>query len=463
MFKGRYMDDSNYLVRPRLNDYYGIFLNQAKVDFAIPYLNEDIPLYVDPFRLWQSPSYQDNGLHILFQNAFNCLGKMYLEGQQTKAVELLRRISECNEVGLGNSKSRNGRKIGDGIAIDILRLYETIPSINKYGLKHPEVIQMLVNGISKDRISDIASNMLGSFLIDYTIQECRQYGIPTEKCEIEYLDVKNMDMKKESCELPVNPNSKQVLWFVPKRWLRKTMWLNDDDYLNHYLVNRIEYLGREEIDIVTFNRQNYSMVTEYIRTKEKSTADCKNDPLFGQIPVLSAKRKLSTIKKLPTGKDDNADKKYEAELCPLLASILYPHLDFAQPQSRTENGTQIRDLVFYNNTSYEFLNDMKEKFGSRQLVVELKNVDEVTKEHINQLNRYLNPVFGSFGIIMTRNKPKKSVMQHTIDLWSGQRKCILIMDDSDLELMVNVYESKQRDPIEVIKMKYVDFTRKCPA
>ena len=92
------MDDSNYLVRPRLNDYYGIFLNQAKVDFAIPYLNEDIPLYVDPFRLWQSPSYQDNGLHILFQNAFNCLGKMYLEGQQTKAVELLRRISECNEV-----------------------------------------------------------------------------------------------------------------------------------------------------------------------------------------------------------------------------------------------------------------------------------------------------------------------------------------------------------------------------
>ena len=33
------------------------------------------------------------------------------------------------------------------------------------------------------------------------------------------------------------------------------------------------------------------------------------------------------------------------------------------------------------------------------------------------------------------------------------------MDDSDLELMVNVYESKQRDPIEVIKMKYVDYIR----
>lgn len=457
------MEDRNYIIRPRLNDYYGIFLSQAKVDFAIPFLDEDIPLYIDPFRLWQSPSYQDNGLHALFKNSFNRLGKMYAEGNQAKAIEVLKQISECNEVGLGSSKSRSGKKFGDRLAKDILNLYETIPAVNKYGLEHPEVIQILVNDISKDRISDVTANMLGSFLIDYTVQECRQYGIPTEKCEIEYLDVKSMSMKKESCELPVNPNSKRVLWLVPKRWLRKSLWLNDDDYLNHYLVSRIEELKRQDIDIVSFNKENYDVLTEYIKAKERTATDCKNDPLFGQIPIVSAKRKLSAIRKLPTGKDGNADKKYEAELCPLLASMLYPHLDFAQAQSRTESGTQIRDLVFYNNTSYEFLNDMKELFGSRQLVMELKNVEEVTKEHINQLNRYLNPVFGSFGIIMTRNRPKKSVMQHTIDLWSGQRKCILIMDDSDLELMVNVYESKQRDPIEVIKMKYVEFTRKCPA
>ena len=457
------MEDRNYIIRPRLNDYYEVFLSQAKVDFAIPFLDEDIPLYIDPFRLWQSPSYQDNGLHALFKNSFNRLGKMYAEGNQAKAIEVLKQISECNEVGLGSSKSRSGKKFGDRLAKDILNLYETTPAVNKYGLEHPEVIQILVNDISKDRISDITANILGSFLIDYTVQECRQYGIPTEKCEIEYLDVKSMSMKKESCELPVNPNSKRVLWLVPKRWLRKSLWLNDDEYLNHYLVSRIEELKRQDIDIVSFNRENYDVLTEYIKAKERTATDCKNDPLFGQIPIVSAKRKLSAIRKLPTGKDGNADKKYEAELCPLLASMLYPHLDFAQAQSRTESGTQIRDLVFYNNTSYEFLNDMKELFGSRQLVMELKNVEEVTKEHINQLNRYLNPVFGSFGIIMTRNRPKKSVMQHTIDLWSGQRKCILIMDDSDLELMVNVYESKQRDPIEVIKMKYVEFTRKCPA
>lgn len=456
-------DNNSYLVRPRLNDYYEIYLSQAEVDFAIPFLDEDIPLYVDPFRLWQSPSYQDNGLHVLMKNAFNNLGIMYVEGQKESAVSLLCRISECNEVGLGTSKSRNGKRIGARLANDVLKLYETIPAIKREGMEHPEVIQLLVNGISKDRISDITTNLIGSFLIDYTMQECTKYGIPTEKCNVEFLDVKNMTIKQESCDLPVNPITKQAIWFVPKRWLKKSLWINDDDYLNHYLVSRIEALKRQEIDLVTFNRENFDVLTEYIKAKERTASDCKNDPLFSQIPIASAKNKLAAIKKLPTGKEGNADKKYEAEVCPLLSSILYPHLDFAQAQSRTESGTQIRDLIFYNNISCAFLKDIKEEFGSRQIVVELKNVAEVSIEHINQLNRYLNPVFGGFGIIMTRNKPKKSVLQHTIDLWSGQRKCILVLDDNDLSLMVNVFESKQRDPIEVIKMKYVDFTRKCPS
>ena len=81
------MEDLNYIVRPRLNDYYGIFLRQAEVDFAIPFLEEDIPLYVDPFRLWQSPSFQDNGLHVLFKNNETAiLGTIYPD---------YRRVARC--------------------------------------------------------------------------------------------------------------------------------------------------------------------------------------------------------------------------------------------------------------------------------------------------------------------------------------------------------------------------------
>jgi hypothetical protein len=38
----------------------------------------------------------------------------------------------------------------------------------------------------------------------------------------------------------------------------------------------------------------------------------------------------------------------------LMPSLLYPQLDFATAQSRTDSGVSIRDLVFYNNRDHPF-------------------------------------------------------------------------------------------------------------
>ena len=113
--------------------------------------------------------------------------------------------------------------------------------------------------------------------------------------------------------------------------------------------------------------------------------------------------------------------------------------------------------------TFPLLKELYDKYDCRQIVFEMKNVNEVSREHINQLNRYLSEQFGRFGIIITRNPLKKSIMRNTIDLWSGQRKCILCLTDEDIRLMVDVYENKQRDPMEVINKKYVEFIRMCPS
>ena len=192
-------------------------------------------------------------------------------------------------------------------------------------------------------------------------------------------------------------------------------------------------------------------------------ADCKNDPLFKPIAVTSAKGKLEQIKKLPTGKNGNADKRYEESVAQLLASLLYPQLDFAAEQSRTDSGVLIRDLIFYNNRSFDFLRDIFDQFDSSQLVFELKNVREIEREHVNQLNRYLKDEFGRFGVLVTRNPLPKHIFKNTVDLWSGQRRCIIGLTDADLEIMVTVFESKQRLAIEVLKRAYIEFTRACPS
>jgi hypothetical protein len=452
------------IIRPRLNDFHNLPFRQEDVDFVIPFLDEDIPFYIDPFLLWKSPSLQDNSLHLSLLNSINFLGGQYQKGN-TDCVKTLIKCSECEEVGLGTSKSKSGKRIGEKSANEILSLYKDIPQIQNSGIIHFEEIQLLIDNIAEDRISDITASIIKSFLIDYTIENCEKNKIPIEQLDIVCFDIKDNTIKTEQTFLPINPNTKKPIILVPKRWIRKTNYINFQNYCNGYFTPKMVKNGekQERVKVLTYNRQNYDVVQTYIKIKERQKDDCKNDPLFKQIPTLSAKRKLATILNLPTGKTDNADKEYENTLCPLLAALLYPDLDFAQEQSRTISGVLIRDLIFYNSRSIDFLKDLFNLYDCRQIVFELKNVKELNNEHVDQLNRYLKESFGKFGIIFTRKEPTKKVLKNVADLWSGQRKCIIVLTDDDLKLMCNVYESKNRSPIEVLNKKYIEFMRSVPS
>lgn len=455
------------LIRPRLTDQHGILASQAELDFAIPFFDEDIPLYVDPFMLWRSPSQQDQALHTSLINAFNHLGYLVSQGQDALALSTLIAASECDEVGLGSSATRKGKRIGEAKAKEILMLFKRIPTYAQRGFRHFEEIQFFVDGISKDRISDISCSFLKSFLIDFTIQQCDKLGIPRQPVEIAnvYDYRKNVFETLHGIALPVHPVDSRPILFVPKRWLRFVPWISYDEYFENYcpqdeISHRPEDLTK--VEVLDYNRDHYGIVDTYILAKERTFEDCKNDPLFSQIPITSAKRKFALIRKLPTGKDEGADRQYELALGQLLTSLLYPKLDFAQEQARTESGVSIRDLIFYNTASTPFLSDMHRDYGSRQITMEMKNVREVNREHVDQLNRYLADELGRFGLFVTRNPLKKAVFARTIDLWSGQRKAIVTLTDDDVGQMVELFESKQRDPLDVILKKYNEFRAKCP-
>jgi hypothetical protein len=454
------------IIRPRITDFYGIPTTQEELDFAIPFLNEDLPLYLDPFLLWKSPSLQDNALHTAITNAFNHLGFLCNKGLTKQAIDILINASECDEVGLGDSAKRRGVRIGKKTAQDVLSLFTSIPQVRTSGFIHFEEIQLLIDNIAKDRISDIACSFAKSFLVDFTIQNCNQLHIPLATAPVSVYDYRSNKFLVESINLPFNPENHSPVLFVPKRWLRYMPWINYDDYFSGYFVPEIQAkangIETTRVSVLNYNRSNYDMVLQYTKQKERSSADCLTDPLFKPIPIISAKRKVKAILSLPTGKDDNADKLYEELLYPFLSSVLYPQLDFAASQTRTDSGVLIRDLIFYNNRSNDFLGLIYDEFGSKQIVFELKNVKALERDHINQTNRYLSETLGRFGVIVTRNRVPRAIFQNTIDLWAGQRKCILVLDDSDISMMSELFDSHQRLPIDVLKKKYAEFKRSCP-
>ena len=112
--------------------------------------------------------------------------------------------------------------------------------------------------------------------------------------------------------------------------------------------------------------------------------------------------------------------------------------------------------------SHPFLDELISRYDCHQIVMEIKNVRQIDGENINQLNRYMKDQFGRFGVLLTRRPLPPRMFKNTIDLWSAHRRCIIALTDADLDLIVNLFESKQRDPLDVLHKAYVEFTRACP-
>jgi hypothetical protein len=455
------------LIRPRLTDHFGLGVAQHQVDFAIPYLNEDIPLCVDPFLLWKSPAQQENALHTQLISEFNRLGILAKQGKEQDAVGLIRSMSECDEVGLGFSANRKGSKLGAAAAAQLLRLFVTVPELQSAGFVHVEEAGLLISQIGKDRISDFTCNYLKSFLIDYTVDQCNRLNIPLSRLDSfeVYSSTRHRLETISNISLPINPETGQACIFVPKRWLRANQWINSSSYALEYYATEIAAVSGspEQSAVLSYNRDNFGAVRAYVLERERRREDCKNDLLFAPLPAFSANRKFMLISKLPTGRENGADKKFEDAASPLLATLLYPHLDFAAEQVRTDSGAHIRDVFFYNSRTTPFLQDVHDLYESKQIVFELKNTKAVESSHINQLSRYLANHLGRFGVLVTRNRPSRAMIRNTIDLWSAHRKCILILTDEHLKLMVAAYTSKQREPIDVLHACHIEFQRLCPS
>ena len=456
------------LVNPRLSDVFGLVIRQDEVDFVVPHLREDLPICIDPFLLWKSDRSDYQDLHRMLLAFIEQVRINVIAGRWGVAHQLLAEVREPVELGLGYATgSKRGSAIGPALRSAIIDTVREIPQLGDSGFDHLEILALIVPKVAEDRISDLTVSVLKKWFAEFTSVRCHDLEIPTREYRLVGWDSNKLDWRPFSASLPYNPSDGSPVLLAPLDLLRHLPWINYPDYYKTTFSHLVLEAGRTRSaipkpQVLAYNRANYEIVRGYVTGRESQSNACVPDPLFTPLKLDTLRRKATQLQALPTGRDGGADKKFEDLAYDLLSSLLYPELDLAKSQVRTFSGAHIRDIIFHNDGKTPFLQDLRDLYSARQIIFELKNVSSLDSEHVNQLYRYLDDEdMGKYGILLARTPPPRSVQRNIIDLHSSKRNAIIWLDDSDIDLMVQMLDSGRR-PIDVLRKKYVEFTRQLP-
>lgn len=165
-------------------------------DWFDPLLDQDTPLYVDPFLVYDDKKPLWRGARQEVVDFFDTAAQLIERANGNvgspaydKALRLLR-FPEPNEFALGLSM---GKPQGAGTGVDFAKSMAGVLDLaHRHGhvadLASIEGFRLFEDGIGRDRVSDILCNILKHRFIKYTQEIVARRGIPTETVMVRHAD-----------------------------------------------------------------------------------------------------------------------------------------------------------------------------------------------------------------------------------------------------------------------------------
>jgi hypothetical protein len=448
-----------------LNHAFGLNLAQRQVDFVIPRLDADTPLCIDPFLLYKSRQPELAEAHDQLLDVFRHVFAAFDAGDRKRAKVLVD-FPEAGEIRFGYATSgHSGRGMGESLGRLVLETLEASPALVRRGLRHVEELQLFSVGIGPDRISDLAANVLKDFLIGYTKRQASLWSIPLAKgVPISHVWARGDGRWEDRYEdVPIDPVTDLPILLVPRWIVRRLPWINYDDYasttLRAYLGARKPTTSRTGKPAgVEISRHDVALVDRYVTMKERTSAGAQ--PTRAMVPPSDTEPPLAAfladLETVPSGAAGATA--FQRVVLRAISELFEPDLVDGREQVRTESGTEIRDVVFSNDSDAPFLRYLANSHGNHVIVFECKNKARVDVDDINQLANYLGDPMGYVGVVVARGPATDSVRRKCIATYAKSRpgRVILVLSDTDLREMQGAKERGGR-PVDHLRRKYREF------
>ncbi|MDQ5825061.1 MAG: hypothetical protein M3441_12765 [Chloroflexota bacterium] len=464
-----------------LSDSLGVSLAQLQVDFVIPNLVNDLPLCIDPFLLFKSKDLGLRELHGHIVSIFNQAINWFRQGH-IRELQRLIDFPEVNEIGLGYSE---GGIRGSGLGIQMNQLLigtlRVSEPLQERGLKHVEELQLVTIGVGADRISDIVGNILKSYLIEYTQRQCDIWKIPlTKNLPINhYFDFVDWQWTDGYFDLPLNPHNGRPILLVPRRIVRLLPWINYDDYLRtdyrlflrpssrtrhprYPGMPKSARLEASKSDVVRVTQQQVQLLDQYIGRKEReggnAAPELVDDSHWGEVERRLGDELSARLVTIPSG--STGATLYQQWVYEVLNYLFEPELTDGSLEVETFLGTERRDIIYTNEAETSFWAFVRNTYATPVIMFEVKNVQELQLDHVNQTAAYLGARLGMLGFIVTRNAAGANIERKVYTIYNDSptipKKLILIMNDEDLLSMIKLKQENEA-PVRYIQRLYRKF------
>jgi hypothetical protein len=210
--------------------------------FNVSLIN-DLPLFIDPFLLFDSenPAYQQLHRDIIEYVKF-LRDRAREEGVSQAALDHWFLFPEIKQNWLGFSTEGNG---GSGCGPDFAKgLQKNLRSVfRNFGTEtitkgsHLEKLCLISEGVGRDHLSDFTTNLIQRFLLEYTQTFARKHVDPSKRAVFAldkvWFDYEKGRWMREKFELPAHNGDFVIL--TPKDILTKDeAWISRGEYVNHF-------------------------------------------------------------------------------------------------------------------------------------------------------------------------------------------------------------------------------------
>lgn len=466
---------------PTFSTEFNLGKTQPELDFVDVSLNTDNRLFVDPFALSQKLDRWSQDAHQTLVSFFQAIIDSIRGGDENRAKRLLGHLREPNETRLGYSRKRpHGAGIGDMQAEDLYDALRDSAAVQAGFINALEESELMIEGISHDKISDLTTNIVRGELASYTLAQCNLHNIGTQDVAMPAcFNTDLMDWEERYLPLPVHKNRPILL--VPKSIVRRTSAYEHPKYYQHFVLN---YLQREELNnplsrlvktlrngrrkvykkdvqarhprtkefLYEFSQRHPEVLREYResladaeRRGTSSDVDGPNDPIIAQALINS-------LGAIPPG--DRSATDYHNLMIGVTEFLFFPSLMHPKKEREIHQGRKRIDILFENAAVagiFEWIPRLR-NFPCAYVPFECKNyTTEVANPELDQLSGRFSVNRGKLGFLCCRAfQDRARFIERCRDTFTDGRGLILPLDDNAANRLLGLIREGQRVNVEAV-------------